>query len=165
MISTATYPNPRHPSTCPNLWVFYTCPPNMSIAWTYRTPSVHFLAEFGRVGCPPDRCGVGNLGISSLVLQIICLYLQIGKDILKPKAEQGWGAKIIECLSRALLAAFLEMRGFSRANVLYMLAFGKAWPDPSSPSNCKRTFPASSESEADLTGEILPNEFDRRVVS
>jgi hypothetical protein len=91
--------------------------------------------------------------------------LQIGKDILKPKAEQGWGAKIIECLSRALLAAFLEMRGFSRANVLYMLAFGKAWPDPSSPSNCKRTFPASSESEADLTGEILPNEFDRRVVS
>jgi|SanBayMetagenome_1026888.scaffolds.fasta_scaffold05690_4 hypothetical protein len=49
MISTATYSNPRHPSTYPNLWVFYPCPPNMSIAWTYRTPSVHFSREFGQV--------------------------------------------------------------------------------------------------------------------
>jgi len=49
MISTATYPNPHHLSTCPNSEVFYTYPSNMSIAWTYRTPSVHFLAEFGQV--------------------------------------------------------------------------------------------------------------------
>jgi hypothetical protein len=88
--------------------------------------------------------------------------LQIGKDILTGKAEQGWGAEIIERLSRTLRAAFLEMKGFSRANMHYMRAFGEAWPAPSSPSKCKRTLAASSETEADLAGETLPNEIDRR---
>jgi hypothetical protein len=39
---------------------------NMSIAWTHPALSVHFLGEFGHVGCPPHRFEVGNLGISSL---------------------------------------------------------------------------------------------------
>ena len=32
--------------------------------------------------------------------------------------------------SRDLRAAFPEMKGFSRANLLYMRAFAEAWPDP-----------------------------------
>jgi hypothetical protein len=110
---------------------------------------------------------VGNLGISSLVLQLNSLYLQIGKDILTGKAEQGWGAEIIERLSRTLRAAFLEMKGFSHAKMLYMLAFSEAWLDPSSPSNSKRTLAASSETEADLAGDTLPNELvkKRRIMN
>jgi len=66
MISTATYSNQHPTSTCPNTAAFCLYPVNMSIAWTHPAPSVHFLEEFGHVSCPPHRCGVGNLGISSL---------------------------------------------------------------------------------------------------
>ena len=61
--------------------------------------------------------------------QLIDLYWQLGKDILTRQAEQGWGAKVIERLSRDLRNAFPEMKGFSRANLLYMRAFAEAWPD------------------------------------
>ena len=61
--------------------------------------------------------------------ELIALYWQLGKDILNRQAEQGWGAKVIERLARDLRAAFPEMKGFSRANLLYMRAFAEAWPD------------------------------------
>ena len=61
--------------------------------------------------------------------ELIDLYWQLGKDILTRQAEQGWGAKVIERLSRDLRNAFPEMKGFSRANLLYMRAFAEAWPD------------------------------------
>ena len=42
---------------------FYPCPLNMSIAWTYRPPSVHFLAEFGHIyGRGRSRQAVPLLG-------------------------------------------------------------------------------------------------------
>jgi hypothetical protein len=74
MISTATYPNPHHLSTCPNSWVFYTCPQNMSIAWTYRPPSVHFLADFGRIYECGRCCVLVNLRISLSFRALIALY-------------------------------------------------------------------------------------------
>ena len=61
--------------------------------------------------------------------ELIALYWQLGKDILSRQSEQGWGAKVIERLSRDLRSAFPEMKGFSRANLLYMRAFAEAWPD------------------------------------
>ena len=61
--------------------------------------------------------------------ELITLYWQLGKDILTRQSEQGWGAKVIERLSRDLRTAFPEMKGFSRANLLYMRAFADAWPD------------------------------------
>ncbi len=68
---------------------------------------------------------------ASLVVnqELITLYWQLGKDILARQSEQGWGAKVIERLSRDLRSAFPEMKGFSRANLLYMRAFAEAWPD------------------------------------
>ena len=129
MISTATYPGQHPTSTCPKAAAFYPCPLNMSIAWTHRPPSVHFSRDFGHVDCPRHRCGLGNLRISSIVINLIALYLQIGKDIHKRQAEQGCGAKIIERLSRDLLAAFPEMKGLFLANLLDMRAFAEAWPD------------------------------------
>lgn len=61
--------------------------------------------------------------------ELISLYWQIGRDILDRQAEQGWGAKVVERLSRDLRAAFPDLGGFSRANLMHMRAFAEAWPD------------------------------------
>lgn len=61
--------------------------------------------------------------------ELVLLYWQIGRDILARQAEQGWGAKVIERLAHDLHTAFPEMKGFSRANLMYMRAFAQAWPD------------------------------------
>lgn len=61
--------------------------------------------------------------------ELVLLYWQIGRDILARQATQGWGAKVIERLAQDLRAAFPDMRGFSRANLMYMRAFAEAWPD------------------------------------
>ncbi len=61
--------------------------------------------------------------------ELVLLYWQIGKDILTRQAQQGWGAKVIERLAHDLRSAFPQMKGFSRANLMYMRAFAEAWPD------------------------------------
>ena len=61
--------------------------------------------------------------------ELVLLYWQIGRDILERQARQGWGAKIIERLAHDLRTAFPDMKGFSRANLMYMRAFAEAWPD------------------------------------
>jgi predicted nuclease of restriction endonuclease-like (RecB) superfamily len=61
--------------------------------------------------------------------ELVLLYWQIGRDIRTRQAEQGWGAKVIERLSQDLRAAFPEMKGFSRSNLMYMRAFAEAWPE------------------------------------
>lgn len=43
--------------------------------------------------------------------------------------REGWGAKVIERLAQDLRSAFPTMKGFSRANLMYMRAFAEAWPD------------------------------------
>lgn len=61
--------------------------------------------------------------------ELVLLYWQIGRDILARQAEQGWGTKVIDRLADDLRTTFPEMKGFSRANLMYMHAFAKAWPD------------------------------------
>jgi len=61
--------------------------------------------------------------------ELIWLYWQIGRDILARQVEQGWGAKVIDRLAHDLRSAFPEMKGFSRANLMYMRAFAEAWGD------------------------------------
>jgi len=61
--------------------------------------------------------------------ELIQLYWQLGRDILDRQAKEGWGAGIVEQISRDLHAAFPEMKGFSRSNLLNMRAFAEAWPD------------------------------------
>lgn len=63
--------------------------------------------------------------------ELVLLYWQIGRDILTRQAKQGWGARVIDRLAHDLRAAFPEMKGFSRANLMYMRAFAEAWPDQS----------------------------------
>ena len=61
--------------------------------------------------------------------ELVLLYWQIGRDILARQHESGWGAKVVDRLARDLKAAFPEMKGFSRTNLLYMRSFAQAWPD------------------------------------
>ncbi len=61
--------------------------------------------------------------------ELIHLYWQIGREILLRQQQQGWGSKVIEQLARDLRTAFPEMKGLSRANLMYMRAFAEAWPE------------------------------------
>ena len=61
--------------------------------------------------------------------ELALLYWQIGRDILARQDREGWGAKVIERLAQDLRSAFPDMKGFSRANLMYMRAFAEAWPD------------------------------------
>lgn len=62
--------------------------------------------------------------------ELVRLYWQIGRDILDRQDREGWGSKVIERLAQDLRNTFPEMKGFSRANLLYMRAFADAWPNP-----------------------------------
>ncbi|MBA3035806.1 MAG: DUF1016 domain-containing protein [Desulfobacterium sp.] len=61
--------------------------------------------------------------------ELILLYWQIGREILTRQEKSGWGAKVIERLAHDLRNAFPEMKGFSRANLMYMRAFAEAWSE------------------------------------
>jgi predicted nuclease of restriction endonuclease-like (RecB) superfamily len=63
--------------------------------------------------------------------ELVLLYWQIGQDILARQGREGWGSKVIERLAQDLRAAFPAMKGFSRANLMYMRAFAQAWPEES----------------------------------
>ena len=62
--------------------------------------------------------------------ELIGLYWRIGRDILDRQERDGWGGKVVQRLAMDLRAEFPEMRGLSRANLLYMRALAEAWPDP-----------------------------------
>ena len=59
--------------------------------------------------------------------ELILLYHHIGTQILKSQKEYGWGAKIIDRLSKDLRSAFPEMKGFSTQNLKYMKRFAEEY--------------------------------------
>ena len=61
--------------------------------------------------------------------ELILLYYHIGKEILKAQEEHGWGAKVIEQVSKDLRSAFPEMKGFSAQNLKYMRKFAEEYKD------------------------------------
>ncbi|MBZ9752706.1 PDDEXK nuclease domain-containing protein [Deinococcus sp. HMF7604] len=61
--------------------------------------------------------------------ELMALYWRIGQSILDRQAQQGWGAKVIDQLSRDLRAEFPDLRGFSPTNLKYMRSFAQAYPD------------------------------------
>lgn len=61
--------------------------------------------------------------------ELILLYHHIGTEILRSQEIHGWGAKIIEQLSRDLKIAFPESRGFGTRNLKYMRKFAQEYPD------------------------------------
>ncbi|OJW50190.1 MAG: hypothetical protein BGO67_02360 [Alphaproteobacteria bacterium 41-28] len=61
--------------------------------------------------------------------ELILLYHYIGTEILKKQASQGWGAKVIDRLSKDLSSAFPDMKGFSSRNLKYMRLFAETYPE------------------------------------
>ncbi len=61
--------------------------------------------------------------------ELILLYWQIGRDILRRQREEGWGTKVIDRLGADLHSAFPDMRGFSSRNLKYMRSLADAFPD------------------------------------
>jgi predicted nuclease of restriction endonuclease-like (RecB) superfamily len=61
--------------------------------------------------------------------ELVLLYWDIGHRILQRQESEGWGARVVDRLAQDLRRAFPDMRGFSRANLLYMRAFAAAYPD------------------------------------
>ena len=61
--------------------------------------------------------------------ELINLYHHIGNIILQSQEKEGWGAKIIDQLSRDLRKEFPEMKGFSTRNLKYMRKFAAEYPN------------------------------------
>lgn len=59
----------------------------------------------------------------------IRLYWEIGRAILEKQQQEGWGAKVLDRLSRDLRAEFPETKGFSVTNLKYMRRFAEECPD------------------------------------
>jgi predicted nuclease of restriction endonuclease-like (RecB) superfamily len=70
------------------------------------------------------RIGRGQLRASLAVnAEMILLYWDIGRMIYQRQLTEGWGAKVIPELSRAIRAALPGMKGFSQRNIRRMVAF------------------------------------------
>ena len=61
--------------------------------------------------------------------ELLALYWRLGRDILERQQLHGWGAGVVDKVAADLRAAFPAMKGFSRANLMYMRAFAEAWPE------------------------------------
>jgi predicted nuclease of restriction endonuclease-like (RecB) superfamily len=59
--------------------------------------------------------------------EMILLYHHIGTEILRSQDKHGWGAKIIDQLSRDLRSEFPDMKGFSPQNLKYMKRFAEEY--------------------------------------
>lgn len=60
---------------------------------------------------------------------MICLYWNIGNAILSKQAEEGWGSKVIDRISKDINDAFPDLKGFSPRNIKYMRKFAEVWKD------------------------------------
>lgn len=61
---------------------------------------------------------------------MIMLYWNIGNEILERQESEGWGAKVIDRLSKDLTDSFPEMKGFSSRNLGNMKKFAREWRNP-----------------------------------
>lgn len=61
--------------------------------------------------------------------ELVLLYWHIGSLLNERVSAAGWGAKLIDQLSRDLRREFPDVKGFSVRNLKYMRAFASAWPE------------------------------------
>jgi predicted nuclease of restriction endonuclease-like (RecB) superfamily len=62
--------------------------------------------------------------------ELIRLYWDLGRLIGERQRAEGWGAAVIPRLARELQNELPEEKGFSERNIKRMLAFFRAYPDP-----------------------------------
>ena len=61
--------------------------------------------------------------------ELIQLYWKVGQEILTRQKKEGWGAKVVERLSKDLKKSFPDLKGFSQRNLLYMRKFAEDYPN------------------------------------
>jgi len=67
--------------------------------------------------------------ITKVNQELILLYFSIGRTIAQKQKELGWGAKVIENISKDIKSDFTELSGFSSRNIKLMVAFYKEYKD------------------------------------
>lgn len=60
--------------------------------------------------------------------QLLTLYWEIGQTISWQEKFEGWGAKVVETLSKDLSTEFPDLKGLSSRNLRYMRDFAVAYP-------------------------------------
>ncbi|MCL2422799.1 MAG: PDDEXK nuclease domain-containing protein [Micrococcales bacterium] len=61
--------------------------------------------------------------------EILRLYWSVGHDILSRQRDEGWGAGVVDRLSRDMQAEFPTQTGWSRRNLQWMRKVAETWPD------------------------------------
>ena len=61
--------------------------------------------------------------------ELVMLYWHVGREILARQKQEGWGAKVIDRLSRDLGREFPGMRGLSPRNLLFARSFATEYRD------------------------------------
>jgi predicted nuclease of restriction endonuclease-like (RecB) superfamily len=88
---------------------------------TFQTPGVNDLKK--KVASSQTKA------VLAVNKELVLLYWSIGKKILENQNNAGWGAKVIDLLSKDLSTAFPEMKGFSIRNLKYMRSFAEAYTE------------------------------------
>jgi hypothetical protein len=66
--------------------------------------------------------------ISAANSQMLLHYWKMGNFILYYQKQLGWGAKVIQQISKALHAIFPDKKGYSPRNLQYMCQFARLYP-------------------------------------
>ena len=60
---------------------------------------------------------------------MLILYWNIGNIILNYQDKEGWGAKVIDNISKEIKSEFPDLKGFSSRNLKYMRKFAEEYKD------------------------------------
>ena len=85
--------------------------------------------------------------------ELVMLYWEIGNTILQNQSQKGWGAKIIDTLSKDLRESFPNMKGFSVRNLKYMRQFAYNYPNITIVQEVLAQLPTIEEIEEQLENE------------
>jgi predicted nuclease of restriction endonuclease-like (RecB) superfamily len=61
--------------------------------------------------------------------ELILLYWNIGRIILKHQQQEGWGSKVIDRLAKDISFEFPDLKGFSARNLKYMRMMAEEYVD------------------------------------
>jgi predicted nuclease of restriction endonuclease-like (RecB) superfamily len=101
-------------------------------------------------GLPPDYADFLELlkgrvrqaqtqAMLSVNRDLICLYWEIGREIVQRQDQSGWGRSVVERLADDIQRSFPGMGGFSRTNVFRMRAFYLAYRSEIVPQPVRQT--------------------------
>ncbi len=120
----------------PRLNSFQESFPNININLLAENPAPNFTNEQIDIGIfhgSNDNKSSIHQSQTKAVLAVnrvlIELYWEIGNQILKQQAEEGWGTKVIQQLSKDLKTAFPDMKGLSERNLKYMRQFAQTYSE------------------------------------